>query len=208
MAPRAVERAHLASTSTRCSSACAGRLFPADRVELRRRRGGLGLLLAGAAGYPPPRSGRVEYSSPPSRAAGRPSVHRHGRAVAWPRAASTPGASRSSPPAFGFADALWLALLCLAVAGGMDAISDRGFPQRDLERDGPGPPARASGRRRDDLRSPSGPISLGWKTSRRGAPRAFVGVRASVLSGGVMCVVVDRRDRGVPPADLRAWLAL
>jgi MFS family permease len=45
-------------------------------------------------------------------------VHRHGRAVAL--AASGWGVAIVG---FGFADALWLALLCLAVAGGMDAIS-------------------------------------------------------------------------------------
>ena len=45
-------------------------------------------------------------------------VHRHGRAVAL--AACGWGLAII---AFGFADVLWLALACLAIAGGMDAIS-------------------------------------------------------------------------------------
>ena len=46
-------------------------------------------------------------------------VHRHGRAVAL--AACGWGLAIV---AFGFADVLWLALACLAIAGGMDAVSD------------------------------------------------------------------------------------
>jgi MFS family permease len=45
-------------------------------------------------------------------------VHRHGRAVVFGAAAWG-----AAIVAFGFADVLWLALACLAVAGGMDTIS-------------------------------------------------------------------------------------
>ena len=45
-------------------------------------------------------------------------VHRHGRAVVYGAAAWG-----VAIVGFGFADALWLALACLAVAGGMDTIS-------------------------------------------------------------------------------------
>ena len=45
-------------------------------------------------------------------------MHRHGRAVVYGAAAWG-----VAIVGFGFADALWLALACLAVAGGMDTIS-------------------------------------------------------------------------------------
>jgi MFS family permease len=106
-------------------------------------------------------------------------VHRHGRAVAL--AAAGWGVAIV---AFGFADALWLALLCLAVAGGMDAISGvfRAVIWNETI------PDRLRGRLAGVamVSYTSGP-TLG--SFEAGAVASLAGVRASVVSGGVMCVV-------------------
>ena len=106
-------------------------------------------------------------------------VHRHGRAVAL--AACGWGLALV---AFGFADALWLALLCLAVAGGMDAISGlfRSVIWNETI------PDRLRGRLAgvEMISYTSGPTLGNFEA---GALASVVGVRASVVSGGVMCVV-------------------
>jgi MFS family permease len=106
-------------------------------------------------------------------------VHRHGRAVAL--AASGWGLAIVG---FGFSDALWLALLCLAVAGGMDAVSGlfRSVMWNETI------PDRLRGRLAgvEMISYTSGP-TLG--NFRAGALASVVGVRASAVSGGVMCVV-------------------
>jgi MFS family permease len=81
---------------------------------------------------------------------------------------------------FGFADALWLALACLAVAGGMDAVSGP-VPQRDVEPDDPRPPARPPCGRRDDL------LHLGPD------PRELRGGRGGIVRGRAR---LDRLGRG------------
>ena len=106
-------------------------------------------------------------------------VHRHGRAVAL--AASGWGLAIV---VFGFADALWLALVCLAVAGGMDAISGlfRSVIWNETI------PDRLRGRLAgvEMISYTSGPTLGNFEA---GALASLVGVRASVVSGGVMCVV-------------------
>jgi MFS family permease len=105
-------------------------------------------------------------------------VHRHGRAIAY--AAAAWGAAII---AFGFADVLWLALLCLAVAGGMDAISGV-FRSTIWNETIP-----------DHLRGRlAGVEMVSWSTgpllgnAEAGAVAALAGVRASVVSGGIACV--------------------
>jgi MFS family permease len=106
-------------------------------------------------------------------------VHRHGRAVAL--AACGWGLAIVG---FGFADALWLALLCLAVAGGMDAISGlfRSVIWNETV------PDRLRGRLAgvEMISYTSGPTLGNFEA---GAVAAFAGVRTSIVSGGVMCVV-------------------
>jgi MFS family permease len=105
-------------------------------------------------------------------------VDRHGRAVAL--AASGWGAAII---AFGFADALWLALLCLAVAGAMDAISGlfRSVIWNETI------PDRLRGRLAgvEMISYTSGPTLGNFEA---GAVASLAGVRASIVSGGVMCV--------------------
>jgi len=105
-------------------------------------------------------------------------VHRHGRAVAL--AASGWGVAIV---AFGFADALWLALLCLGVAGAMDAVSGlfRSVIWNETI------PDRLRGRLAgvEMISYTSGPTLGNFEA---GAVASFAGVRASIVSGGVMCV--------------------
>ena len=106
-------------------------------------------------------------------------VHRHGRAVAL--AACGWGLAIIG---FGFADVLWLALACLAVAGGMDAISGlfRSVIWNETI------PDRLRGRLAgvEMISYTAGPTLGNFEA---GALASVVGVRASVVSGGVMCVV-------------------
>jgi MFS family permease len=105
-------------------------------------------------------------------------VHHHGRAVAL--AAVGWGVAIV---AFGLVDALWLALVCLVVAGGMDAISGlfRHTMWNEIV------PTHLRGRLAgiEMLSWASGPTLGG---AEAGAVAALAGVRASVVSGGVLCV--------------------
>ena len=105
-------------------------------------------------------------------------VPRHGRAVAYGAAAW--GAAIVG---FGFADALWLALLCLALAGGMDTISGifRSVIWNETI------PDHLRGRLAgvEMISWSSGPL-LG--DAEAGALAALAGVRASVVAGGVACI--------------------
>jgi MFS family permease len=144
-------------------------LFPA----LAERYGGgavVGLL------YAAPSAGAVvaTLSSGWSRR-----VHRHGRAVVL--AAASWGVAIAL---FGLADTLWLALLCLAVAGGADAIS--GIFRATIWNETI--PDRLRGRLAgvEMISWSSGPL-LG--NAEAGFASALVGLRTSVVAGGVMCVV-------------------
>jgi MFS family permease len=106
-------------------------------------------------------------------------VHRHGRAVAL--AACGWGLAIVG---FGFADALWLALLFLALAGGMDAVSGL-FRSVIWNLTIP-----------DHLRGRLAGVEMISYTSgptlgnfEAGVVASFAGVRTSIVSGGVMCVV-------------------
>jgi len=105
-------------------------------------------------------------------------VHRHGRAVAL--AAAGWGVAIVG---FGFADALWLALGCLGVAGAMDAVSGlfRSVIWNETI------PDRLRGRLAgvEMISYTSGPTLGNFEA---GLVASFAGVRASVVSGGVMCV--------------------
>jgi MFS family permease len=105
-------------------------------------------------------------------------VHRHGRAIVFACAAW--GAAII---AFGLADALWLALACLAVAGGMDTIS--GMFRTAMWNETI--PDRMRGRLAgiEMISWSSGPL-LG--DAEAGVVAALASVRASVVSGGVACV--------------------
>ena len=104
-------------------------------------------------------------------------VHRHGRAIAF--AAAGWGLAIVG---FGLAGALWLALLCLAVAGGMDAISGlfRGVMWNETIPDA----LRGRLAGLEMLSWASGP-TLG--NVEAGAAAALVGLRASVVLGGIVC---------------------
>lgn len=106
-------------------------------------------------------------------------VHRHGRAIAY--AAAAWGVAII---AFGFAETLWLALLTLAVAGGADAIS--GLFRTVMWNETI--PDRLRGRLAgvEMISYTSGP-TLG--SFEAGALASLAGVRASVVSGGVICVL-------------------
>jgi MFS family permease len=105
-------------------------------------------------------------------------VHRHGRAVAL--AAAGWGAAMV---AFGLVHALGLALACLAAAGAMDSVS--GLFRHTMWNETV--PAHLRGRLAgiEMLSWSSGP-TLGGAES--GAVAAVAGVRASVVSGGALCV--------------------
>jgi MFS family permease len=105
-------------------------------------------------------------------------VHRHGRAVAI--AAAAWGAAIIG---FGFAGALWLALACLAVAGGADAISGifRSTIWNEIV------PDRLRGRLAGiELISYSSGPTLGQ--ARAGATASLLGMREAVVAGGAVCV--------------------
>jgi MFS family permease len=144
-------------------------LFPA----LAERYGGgavVGLL------YAAPSAGAVvaTLSSGWSRR-----VHHHGRAVVL--AAASWGAAIVG---FGLAGELWLALLCLAAAGGFDAIS--GIFRATIWNETI--PDRLRGRLAgvEMISWSSGPL-LG--NAEAGFASALVGLRTSVVAGGVMCVL-------------------
>ena len=105
-------------------------------------------------------------------------VHRHGRAVAV--AAAGWGVAIV---VFGLVDALWLALACLAVAGAMDSIS--GLFRSTMWNETI--PTNLRGRLAgiEMLSWSSGPTLGG---AEAGAVASLAGVRASVVSGGVLCV--------------------
>jgi MFS family permease len=106
-------------------------------------------------------------------------VHRHGRAVAL--AAAGWGAAMV---VFGLVHALWLALACLAIAGAMDSISGlfRHTMWNEIV------PTHLRGRLAgiEMLSWSSGPTLGG---AEAGAVAALAGVRASVISGGALCVL-------------------
>jgi MFS family permease len=144
-------------------------LFPA----LAERYGGgavVGLL------YAAPSAGAVvaTLSSGWSRR-----VHHHGRAVVL--AAASWGVAIVG---FGLAGELWLALLCLAAAGGFDAIS--GIFRATIWNETI--PDRLRGRLAgvEMISWSSGPL-LG--NAEAGFASALVGLRTSVVAGGVMCVL-------------------
>jgi MFS family permease len=105
-------------------------------------------------------------------------VHRHGRAVVL-----AAGAWGIAIVAFGFADVLWLALACLAVAGAMDAIS--GIFRTTIWNETIPDPMRGRLAGIEMISWSSGPL-LGNVES--GAVAALAGLRASVASGGLACV--------------------
>jgi MFS family permease len=105
-------------------------------------------------------------------------VHRHGRAITY-----AAGAWGVAIVAFGFADALWLALLCLAVAGGMDAIS--GVFRSAIWNETIPDHLRGRLAGMEMISWSSGPM-LG--NAEAGAVAALAGVRASVVAGGIACV--------------------
>jgi MFS family permease len=144
-------------------------LFPA----LAERYGGgavVGLL------YAAPSAGAVvaTLSSGWSRR-----VHHHGRAVVL--AAAAWGVAIA---VFGLAGELWLALLCLAAAGGFDAIS--GIFRATIWNETI--PDRLRGRLAgvEMISWSSGPL-LG--NAEAGFASALVGLRTSIVGGGVMCVL-------------------
>jgi len=144
-------------------------LFPA----LAERYGGgavVGLL------YAAPSAGAVvaTLSSGWSRR-----VHHHGRAVVL--AAAAWGVAIAG---FGLAGELWLALLCLALAGAFDAVS--GIFRATIWNETI--PDRLRGRLAgvEMISWSSGPL-LG--NAEAGFASALVGLRASVVGGGVMCVL-------------------
>jgi MFS family permease len=106
-------------------------------------------------------------------------VHRHGRAVVL--AAAGWGVAIV---VFGVAGVLWLALLALALAGAADAVS--GIFRATIWNETI--PDRLRGRLAgvEMISWSSGPL-LG--NAEAGLARAAVGLRSSVVAGGVMCVV-------------------
>jgi MFS family permease len=106
-------------------------------------------------------------------------VHRHGLAIIW--AAAAWGVAITG---FGFAPNLALALVCLGAAGAADMISGifRGTLWNQTI------PDRLRGRLAgiEQVSYSSGPL-LGNLES--GVVASFAGVRASVVSGGILCVV-------------------
>jgi MFS family permease len=105
-------------------------------------------------------------------------VHRHGRAIVY--AAAGYGVAIIG---FGLADALWLALLCLALSGGADAVSGlfRGVIWNETI------PDELRGRLAglEMLSWSSGP-TLG--NAEAGAAAALLGLRSSIVVGGALCV--------------------
>jgi MFS family permease len=105
-------------------------------------------------------------------------VHRHGRAVVYGAAAWG-----VAIVGFGFADALWLALACLAVAGGMDTIS--GIFRSAMWNETIPDHLRGRLAGVEMISWSSGPL-LG--DAEAGFVAALTSVRTSVVSGGIACV--------------------
>ena len=105
-------------------------------------------------------------------------VHRDGRAVVYAAAGWGVGIT-----AFGFADALWLALLFLALAGAMDAIS--GIFRTAIWNSTIPDHLRGRLAGIEMVSWSSGPL-LG--NARAGAVASLAGLRGSIVSGGVLCV--------------------
>jgi MFS family permease len=108
-----------------------------------------------------------------------PRVRRHGRAIM--AAATLWGVAIIG---FGLSHSLWPALLCLAVAGGADAIS--GVFRTTIWNQTIPEALRGRLASIEMVSYSSGPL-LGHVEA--GMVAAVVGVRASVISGGVLCVV-------------------
>ena len=106
-------------------------------------------------------------------------VHRHGRAVAY--GAALWGVAIVG---FGFADALWLAVACLVVAGAMDTIS--GIFRSAIWNETIPDHLRGRLAGMEMISWSSGPL-LG--DAEAGLLAALTSVRASVVSGGIACVV-------------------
>jgi MFS family permease len=106
-------------------------------------------------------------------------VSRHGRAVAFAAAAWGLGTI-----AFGLADSLWLVLVFLAVAGGADAIS--GIFRRVMWNETIPDELRGRLASIEMISFSSGPL-LG--NVEAGGVASLAGVRFSIVSGGVLCVV-------------------
>jgi MFS family permease len=106
-------------------------------------------------------------------------VHRHGRAVGYGAAAW--GAAIA---AFGFANVLWLALACLAIAGGMDTIS--GIFRATIWNETIPDHLRGRLAGVEMISWSSGPL-LG--DAEAGLLAALTSVRASVVAGGAACIV-------------------
>ena len=106
-------------------------------------------------------------------------VHRHGRAVVF--AAATWGLAIVG---FGLAPALWLALACLVVAGGADAVS--GIFRSAIWNESVPDTLRGRMAGIEMISYSSGP-TLG--NVRAGAAAALMGLRTSVVASGVVCVV-------------------
>ena len=105
-------------------------------------------------------------------------VHRHGRAVVFGA-----GAWGVAIVGFGFADALWLAVGCLVVAGAMDTIS--GIFRSALWNETIPDHLRGRLAGLEMISWSSGPL-LG--NAEAGFLAALAGVRASVVTGGIACV--------------------
>jgi MFS family permease len=105
-------------------------------------------------------------------------VHHHGRAVVYGAAAWG-----VAIVGFGFADALWLALVCLAVAGGMDTIS--GIFRSAMWNETIPDHLRGRLAGVEMISWSSGPL-LG--DAEAGLVAALTSVRTSVVSGGIACI--------------------
>ena len=117
-------------------------------------------------------------------------VHRHGRAITL--AAAGWGLAIV---AFGFTHALWLSLLCLAVAGGMDAVS--GMFRAVIWNETIPDALRGRLAGLEMLSWSSGP-ALG--NLEAGVAAALVGLRGSVVVGGVLCVAGSAAIAAALPA--------
>jgi MFS family permease len=105
-------------------------------------------------------------------------VHRHGRAIAYGAAAWG-----VAIVAFGFADALWLALACLVVAGAMDTVS--GIFRSAIWNETIPDHLRGRLAGVEMISWSSGPL-LG--DAEAGLVAALASVRISVVTGGIACV--------------------
>ncbi len=108
-----------------------------------------------------------------------PRIHRHGLAVML--AATVWGIAIVG---FGFSPSLWPALVCLAIAGGADAIS--GIFRMTMWNQTIPDALRGRLAGIEMVSYMSGPL-LGH--AEAGAVAAIAGVQASIVSGGVLCVI-------------------